>query len=203
MVTDRGTRQTRITFGLPDSLPPLSYHELRTPVWFGGVGFLLLLLSLFRNAVPLRVLLACWLVLPFLGIFAGKNGSRKSPVKVQVWIYTCLIVGFGIGFTQWARHLGLAWPVVIGALFLIEGLAAAIASLTEWWRLSLLGHSIGLMICGAGIPFVDKTRAGVLVGAAVMFGSLMSASILCWQLRRSQAPPNHSPRWAGPAERPL
>ena len=180
-----------MTLGLPDTLPPLGYDELRGPRWFGGFGLLLLLTGFFHNALPFRVALACWLVMPLLGFFRRKKEPSRGPLKVQVWIYTCLVVGFGIGFTQWARHLGLAWPIVIGALFLIEGLAGAIASLTEWWRLSLLGHSVGLMICGAGIPFIDNARAGILVGAAVLFGSLLSAAILCWQLRRLAAPPNH------------
>src|SRR5207237_614276 len=172
-------KDIRDTFGIPDTLPPLGYGELRGCFWFGGIGFLLLLLGFFHNAIPFRVALVCWLVLPFLGFFTSR--TSKKPASAQVWIYTLLVVGFGVGFTFWARGLELAWPVVIGALFLIEGLAGAIASLTEWWRLSLMGHSIGLMICGVGIPFVDQAKAGILVGGGVLFGSLLSAGILYWQ----------------------
>jgi len=185
----------RARFGIPDTLPPLTYRELRSCFWFGGIGLLLILLGLFHNAVLLRVGVVGWLALPFLGLLrrrTGESQKSKRPAGAQVWIYTLLVVGFGVGFTFWARHLGLGWPVVIGSLFLIEGLAGAIASLTEWWRLSLMGHAIGLMICGVGIPFVDKTRAGVLVGAAVLFGSLLSAGILYWQLQQYKAPPDNS-----------
>jgi hypothetical protein len=176
----------RTALGIPNTLPPLGYGELRGCGWFGGVGLLLLLLGLFDNAVLLRIALVAWLALPLFALFrrfAAKSQAGRRPVSGQVRLYTVLVVGFGVAFAMWARHLGLAWPVVIGALFLIEGLAGAIASLTEWWRLSLLGHSVGLMICGFGIPFVDKAWAGVLVGAAVLFGSLFSAGILWWQLR--------------------
>jgi hypothetical protein len=178
--------------GIPNTLPPLGYGDLRGCCWFGGIGLLLVLLGLSHNAVPLRFTLACWLILPFLGFLRRRTRqvrSSKKPVSMQVRIYTLVVVGFGIGFTFWARQLGLAWPVVVGSLFLIEGLAGVIASLTEWWRLSLLGHSLGLMICGAGIPFVDHASAGLIVGAGVLAGSVSSAGILYWQVRRHEATP--------------
>jgi len=183
-------KNIQTTLGIPDTLPPSGYGELRVPFWFGGIGFLLLLLGLFHNAIFLRAALICWLALPIFGLFrqfGDKPRASKRQASAQVWIYTFLVVGFGVGFSCWARHLGLAWPVVIGSLFVIEGLAGAIASLTEWWRLSLFGHATGLMICGFLIPFVDKGRAGVLVGAAVLFGSLLSAGILYWQIRRHES----------------
>ena len=181
-------KDIRATLGIPDTLPPPGYNELRGCFWFSGIGSLMLLLGLFHNAIPFRIALVCWFILPFLGFFRSR--TRKPPAGAQVWIYTFFVVGFGVGFTFWARHIGLAWPVVIGALFLIEGLAGAIASLTEWWRLSLLGHAIGLMICGVGIPLVDKAGVGVLVGSGLLFGSLLSAGILYWQLRRHHEPPD-------------
>jgi hypothetical protein len=84
----------------------------------------------------------------------------------------------------------LPWRVVGGAIFLIEALPSVIVSLMEWWRLPVFGFSVGLMICGFGFPFVDKARAGVLVGAAVLFGSLLWAGILYAQLRQFKAPPD-------------
>jgi len=95
-----------------------------------------------------------------------------------------LVVSFGVGFTLWARQLSLPWPIVIGALFLIEGLSTLIAALTEWWRLSTVGLAIGIMICGFGFPLVAEGRRFVLVGAAVFFGGLLSGGILYWQLCR-------------------
>ena len=46
-------KDNRDTFGIPDTLPPLGYGELRGCFWFGGIGFLLLLLGFFHNAIPL------------------------------------------------------------------------------------------------------------------------------------------------------
>jgi len=105
----------------------------------------------------------------------------------QVNLYVLIVVGFGVGFTLWARHLGLPWPIVIGALFMMEALPSAIASLTDWCRLSTVGFSTGLMICGFGFPFVNENRIFVLVGGSVLFGSLLSAGILYWQARNNEA----------------
>jgi len=105
-------------------------------------------------------------------------------MSAQVLLYTIIVVAFGVGFTLWARHLGLSWPVVIGALFFIEALPSVIVSLTEWWRLSTLGLSSGLMVCGIGFPFTHGNGIGVLLGTSVCLGSILAASILYWQIRQ-------------------
>ena len=163
-------------------------------LWLGLTGLLLLVLSLFPSLVPPPwgsvLVLACWLVLPVRGLM--KRSARKSRTEAQksmsyqVALYTLIVVAFGIGFTLWARHLGLPWPVVIGVLFMMEALPSAIASLTEWWRLSTVGFSTGLTICGFCFPLVNENRMFVLVGGSVCFGSLLSAGILYWQVRREE-----------------
>jgi hypothetical protein len=70
---------------------------------------------------------------------------------------------------------------------LIEGLGAAIVSLTEWWRLSHIGLSLGLMAGGFLLPLVEKTLMAVPVGGAFLLGSLVSAAILYWQVRYHEA----------------
>jgi hypothetical protein len=185
-------RQT--TFGIPDTLPPLSLREVRGFLWLGFTGFLLLTLALFPNLVPSPwggfLVLACWLALPARGLFSQLAGKPRTAAQkrmsAQVRLYTLIVVGFGVGFTLWARHLGLSWPVVIGILFLIEALPSVIVSLTEWWRLSTVGLSVGLMICGFGFPVVDKSWTFVLVGGAVLLGSFLSAGILYWQVRQHE-----------------
>jgi len=98
------------------------------------------------------------------------------------------MVGAGIGFYFWARQLGVSSPVIFGSLLIIEGLGGVIVSLTEWWRLSHLGVSLGLMLGGFLLPFADKTSVAVPVGGALLVGSLLSAAILYCQLRQQEAP---------------
>ena len=114
---------------------------------------------------------------------AQKREQRASVTATQVGLYTIVMVGVGVGFFLWARHLGVASSVIFGTLLLIEGLGGVIVSLTEWWRLSHIGLASGLMAGGFLLPFVDKTSVAVPVGAAFLLGSLLSAGILYWQLR--------------------
>lgn len=92
------------------------------------------------------------------------------------------MVSVGIGFFFWARHLGVALPVILGSLLLIKGLGGMVVSLTEWWRISHIGVSSGLMAGGFLLPFAAATSAAVPVGGAFMLGSLLSAGILYWQM---------------------
>jgi hypothetical protein len=180
------------TLGLPNTLPPRSLGDVWAWFWLGLTGLLLVTLSLFPNLVPPPwgsvLVLVCWLVLPVRGFI--NQSTRKSRTEAQkrqnsgATLYTIIMVCFGVGFTFWARHLGLTWKVVIGVLFLIESLPSVIVSLTEWWRLSTVGLTIGLMICGFGFPLVSEKSAFVLIGGAVFFGGLLSGGILYWQLRR-------------------
>ena len=142
------------------------------------------------------VLLVFWLTLPAWGLFRlfarkppadGQKRTSTQGTRVQLALYTLIVVGFGVGFTFWARHLGLSWRVVLGALLVIEALPAVVVALTEWWRLSMLGHSVGLMICGFGLPLVDQSSVVVLVGTAVFLGNLLSAGILYGQVRYYEA----------------
>ena len=112
------------------------------------------------------------------------RGSKqtRSPeahgTSTQVRLYTVIMVGVGVGFFLWARHLGASSPVIFGTLLLIEGLGGMIVSLTEWWRFSHIGISSGLMAGGFLVPFVEQTSVAVPVGAAFLLGSLLSAGIL-------------------------
>ena len=162
------------------------------------MGLLVLLIGLFpslrpspRAALPLAV---CWLALPAWGLFrmlTGKSGpghqnreERESGTRTQVGLFAVTMVGLGIGYFAWARHFGIPAPVILGSLLLIEGLAGAIVSLTEWWRLSHLGIATGLMAGGFCLPFFDSASMAIPVGGAFALGSLASAAILAWQLRQ-------------------
>ena len=186
------------TFGIPDTLPPLGRRELRGCFVFAGMGLFVLLIGLFPNlrpppraALPLAI---CLLALPAWGLFRFLKGKSRADVQrrekrasgtsTQVGLYTLVMVGVGVGFFLWARHLGLASSVIFGALLLIEGLAGVIVSLTEWWRLSHIGISSGLVAGGLLLPLVDKASVGVPVGGPFLLGSLLSAGILYWQLTR-------------------
>lgn len=164
---------------------------------FAGMGLFVLLVGLFpsllpppRMALPLAL---CWLALPAWGVFRflTRNGRtevqiaarRASGTRTQVGLFTVIMVSVGVGFFLWARHLGVSSPVILGSLLLIEGLGGVIISLTEWWRLSHIGVSSGLMAGGFLLPFVDKTSVAVAVGGAFLLGSLASAAILYLQLR--------------------
>jgi hypothetical protein len=97
------------------------------------------------------------------------------------------MVTIGVGFFFWARHFGVALPVTFGSLLLIEGLGGIIVSLTEWWRLSHIGVSSGLVAGGFLLPFANKISVAVPVGAAFALGSLLSAGILYCQLHYHEA----------------
>jgi hypothetical protein len=96
------------------------------------------------------------------------------------------VVVFSLAFAIWAKQLGLAWPTVIGAVMLIDAFANMIGALTEWWRLSMFGHSIGLAICGFGFPFVGIDGWAVLLGTSLLVGSLLAAGILYLQVRQHE-----------------
>jgi len=135
----------------------------------------------------------CYLVLAGWGLFrflkrkptiaVAKPEKRTTGTSIQVGIFTVVMIGVGFSFFFWARHLGVASPVIFGSLLLIEGLGAAIVSLTEWWRLSHIGLSLGLMAGGFLLPCVAKTSVAIPVGGAFLVGSLLSAGILYWQMR--------------------
>lgn len=184
------------TLGIPDTLPPLGRRELRGCFVFAGMGLFVLLVGLFpslrpppRMALPLAL---CLLALPAWGLFrfltrkhrtyVEISAKRASGTSTQVGLYAVIMVGAGVGFFFWAGHLGVSSPVIFGSLLLIEGLGGVIISLTEWWRLSHIGVSSGLMAGGFLLPFMDKTAVAVPVGGAFLLGSLVSAAILYWQL---------------------
>jgi hypothetical protein len=161
------------------------------------MGLFVLLVGLFpslrpppQTAVPLAL---CWLAFPAWGLFRFFTRSRRlvartpaergSGTGAQVGIYAVIMVAAGLGFFFWARHLGVPSPVIFGSLLVIEGLGGVIVSLTEWWRLSHIGISLGLMVGGFLLPFAGPASVAVPVGGALLFGSLLSAAILCWQLR--------------------
>ncbi len=167
---------------------------------FAGMGLFVLSVGLFpslrpspRLALPLAL---CRLALSAWGLFRFLTGKRRTGVEApakresgtgaQVAIYAVVMVGVGIGFFVWARHLGVSPPVIFGSLLLIEGLGGVIVSLTEWWRLSHIGVSSGLMAGGFLLPFVETTSTAVPVGGAFLSGSLVSAAILHWQLRQHE-----------------
>ena len=184
-------KDPRNTFGIPDTLPPLGLREVWNWLWLGFTGLLLLALGFFPHLIPSPwggcLVLICWLALPVRGLFARKPASDvQKRMSAQVRLYTLIVVSFGAVFTIWARHLGLSWPVIIGTLFFIEALPSLIVSLTEWWRVSTMGLSLGLMVCGLGFPFAHGSRMGVLLGASVFSGSILSAGILYWQVRRRE-----------------
>jgi len=176
---------------MTNSLPPLGPRDVWTWLWLGFTGLLILILGFFPHLVPPPwggcLVLVCWLALPVRGVFKLKpNTDSHKRTNMQVRLYAFIVVSFGLGFTVWARQLGLSWPVIIGALFFIEALPSLIVSLTEWWRLSTVGLSAGLMVCGLGFPFAQGSKVGVLLGSSVFLGSMLSAAILHWQVRRHE-----------------
>ena len=188
---------TPTQFGIPNTLSPLGRRDLRGCLVFAGMGLFVLLVGLFphlrpppRMALPVAL---CLLALPAWGLF--RFLTRKPPTEdqirekraqgtsTQVGVYAVIMVGVGFAFFFWARHLGVPSPIIFGSLLIIEGLGGVIVSLTEWWRLSHIGVSSGLMAAGFLLPFVDTTSVAVPVGGAFLLGSLASAAILYWQLR--------------------
>jgi hypothetical protein len=178
---------------MSNTLAPLGPADIRARLWLAFTGVLLVTISLIpslaRSPLTAFLFLACWLFLPAKGAVLRfmNRGSvpAKSPSNVGEKLYATIVVASGACFVVWARHLLLSWPVTLGALLYIEALTSIIASLTEWWRLSTIGLSLTLMTCGLGFPFVPWSKIGVLFGAAIILGSLLSAGILRWQIRRT------------------
>jgi hypothetical protein len=202
----------RTQFGLPNTLSPLGRRELRACFGFAGMGLFVLLVGLFPHlrppphmAMPLAL---CCLALPAWGLvkfITRKSGTgvkvreeRAHGTSTQVRLFAVIMVGIGVGFYFWARHLGASSPVILGSLLIIEGVGGMIVSLTEWWRLSHIGVSSGLVAGGFLLPFAGNISVAVPVGGAFLLGSLLSAGILHWQLRHQPAEPDAPPN-GGPA----
>jgi hypothetical protein len=175
---------SRSKFGIPDTMPPRTLQDLRGYLWFGGTGLLLCLLVAVSHLPAgqwiLAALLGCWALLP-----AREIMRRRERQAMNVQYRNCVIVVlvFCIGFGIWARCLGLSWVAVLGGMFLVDAFANALAAVTEYWRLSLVGHAIGLAACGFAFPFVDASMLGVLLGIALLLGSSISAAVLYCQVR--------------------
>jgi hypothetical protein len=120
------------------------------------------------------------------------NFARRveATMTTQVRLFFFVVIAFLAAFAFWARLLGLPWPVVIGALLLIDGFANIIASLTDYWRLSMSGHAVGLMICGFGFPSFSKGGWVALFGGSLLTGGLLASAILYWQVRQNEASGN-------------
>ena len=184
-----------MTLGMPNTLPPLGKSVVLARLWLAFCGLLLLTISFFPAMIPGKwgayLFLVCWLALPakdFVQRFRfGGDEKLKQQIDPRVRLYLAVILAFSVCFVLWARKLGLSWPITLGLLLLVEALSSFIVSLTEWWRLSTVGLSIALAICGFGFPFV--TEIGILFGAAISCGSLLSAGILRWQITRCAGAP--------------
>ena|SRR5476651_2159477 len=188
-------KSTHPTLGMPNTLAPLSPADVGARLWLAFSGALLVTISLIPSLAHSRIapflFLACWLVLPVKGavlrFYHRRNEPAKSSGNFGEKLYAAIVVSSGASFVVWARHLALSWPVTLGALLFIEGLASVIASLTEWWRLSTIGLSLAVITCGLGFPFVPWSDIGAFFGAAIVLGSLLSAGILRWQIRRTDS----------------
>jgi hypothetical protein len=182
--------EARMTFGMPNTLPPLGKPHVLGALWLAFCGLVLFTIPFFPTIFPGKwgaiLWVACWLALPARGFLQrlrhGSDKKTKKQVEPRVWLYAIGLLAFSLGLVLWARKLGLSWPMTCGLVILVEALASFFVSLTEWWRLSHAGLSIALAICGFGFPFVADIR--ILFGAAVFFGSLLSAGILRWQIVR-------------------
>jgi hypothetical protein len=189
-----------IQFGIPNTLSPLGRRDLRGCFVFAGMGLFVLLVGLFphlrpspRMALPLAL---CALAFPAWGLFRFIMRKTRSDVRTpekrtqgtstQVRLFAAFMIGVGVGFYFWARNLGVSSPVIFGSLLIIEGLGGMIVSLTEWWRFSHIGVSLGLVIGGFLLPLTEMTSVAVSVGGSFMAGSLISAGILYWQLRHHE-----------------
>ena len=198
--------RTPTQFGIPNTLSPLRRRDLRGCFVFAGMGGFVLLVGLFphlrpspRMALPLALV---WLALPALGLFRFLMRKSRTVVEVpersahgtrtQVRLFAVIMVGIGVGYYLWAKHLGVSSPVTLGSLLIFEGLGGLIVSLTEWWRLSHAGVSCGLIAGGFLLPLVATTSAAVPVGGSFAVGSLLSAAILSWQLRCNAACPTNA-----------
>lgn len=174
-----------LRLGIPDTQPPRTFGELRAYAWFGGIGLLLCLLGVFSQIVVAR-----WLIVGLMAgwVLVGARELRKPRTMDRttgVLYRNCVgvVLAFCAGYSIWAWQLGLPWQAVVGGLLLIDAFANSLAAVTEWWRLSLIGHAAGLAICGFGFPFVEPMKLGLLMGASLLLGSSLSAAILYWQVR--------------------
>ena len=173
------------------SVPSVGIHQVWGMVWQASCGLLLILLSVFPGTISdgwaTILFLTCWLALPAWGLFKGLTGqsneAKANRICSRPGLYSFIVVAFGFVFVVWARLLGLAWPVIIGGLFFIEGLPCLVVSLIEPCRLSLVAWSAALIVLGLGLPFTQGYGYGILIGGVVFLGWSLAAAILYWQLR--------------------
>ena len=186
--------KTRATFGMPNTLPALNHAVVLARLWLAFCGVLLVAISFFQTALPGKLgpalFIGCWLALPARDLLQRRKAKPRSEPDPRLRVYLMAIFVFSACIVLWGRKLGLSWPVVLSLLLLVEALSSFIVSLTEWWRLSTIGLSIALMVCGLGLPFVSEP--GILFGAAIFTGSVISAAILSWQILRASKEPNQS-----------
>ena len=95
---------------------------------------------------------------------AGKFGfGFYCKPKISSCLSDHLLLRFGLGPRRWCEPLDLGDLGRWQPRKQVPQIPGAIASLTEWWRLSTVGFSIGLMICGFGFPLVSASKIFVLV----------------------------------------
>ncbi|MES2920463.1 MAG: hypothetical protein V4819_02895 [Verrucomicrobiota bacterium] len=176
---------------LPCHLPTPTLRSAGPYLWYGVTGLLILMLGLLGHSAaarwPILCLLLGWLITSSKLLEKWGFGGIEATMPPQVKIFFCVVLAFLAAFAFWTSRLGLPWPVIIGALLLIDGFANVIASLTDYWRLSMLGHAAGLMICGFGFPFFSKSGWVPLFGGSLLVGGLLASAILYWQVRQNEA----------------
>jgi hypothetical protein len=88
----------------------------------------------------------------------------------------------------WLGFTGLL--LLAFGFFILEALPSLIVSLTEWWRVSTVGLSLGLMVCGLGFPFAHGSTMGVLLGASVFAGAYYPLAFYIGRFADMKASPN-------------
>jgi catechol 2,3-dioxygenase-like lactoylglutathione lyase family enzyme len=117
-----------------------------------------------------------------------REGEEPFPdrlcrcIRIDAALYTGIIVGFGVGFTMWARRIGHSWPVVFSIVLFIVTSPCDSSGVMQLPAVPLLLTRSGAMRVGGvletALYVADITRAAEFYRRLFGFPTLLESERL-------------------------